>query len=124
MIGDHELTPRGLWRATATSFLIRPYRADPVMWISGGYVWGQWSAIVAQPDFNPKPDPETDQPEALVKIEIAIVDEVPTIRTWWGRGANPQTGQRVVREEVLDPRSWHEKMRHLLRLLSINVKLR
>ena len=124
MHGNHEM-PAGKrhWRADASSFQITDYRNTPLMWIEqdGGHVQAVGEMSLTMPKlqytgkFGPLAVPAPN--ETLLWFEVIKVDNMPVVRTWWARGANVERTQRVARLEILDVKTWPERMKQLLQMM-------
>jgi hypothetical protein len=120
MVGDHAMPAgRRHWRATASAFVIVDYHRTPLLWIEGDQVVGDMALTVAKPHLD-RGKPVIALPadnETLLWFEVVRVRGLPMIRTWWARGENVDRTQRVARLELLDLKTWPERMRQLLQLM-------
>lgn len=121
MVGDHSV-PAGKrhWRSSAGAFAIVDYHGTPLLWIEGDKVVGDLALTVAKPAMiRGKPCIiEAENDEHLLWFEVVRVKGAPMIRTWWARGENIDRTQRVARLELLDLKTWPERMKQLLQLMN------
>jgi hypothetical protein len=121
MVGDHAMPAgRRHWRATASAFAIVDYHGTPLLWIEGDQVVGDMALTVAAPELvKGKPVVATPgENETLLWFEVVRIKGLPMIRTWWARGRNVDRTQRAARLELLDLKTWPERMRELLQLMN------
>lgn len=121
MVGDHAMPAgRRHWRATASAFAIVDYHNTPLLWVEGDQVVGDMALTVASPEMQ-RGKPVLAMPgeeETLIWFEVVRVKGLPMIRTWWASGANVDRAQRIARLEMLDLKTWPERMRQLLQLMN------
>lgn len=121
MVGDHAMPAgRRHWRATASAFSIVDYHRTPLLWVEGGQVVGDMALTVAAPEIvRGKPIiASAGQDESLLWFEVVRVRGLPMIRTWWARGRNVERTQRVARLELIELKTWPDRMRELLQLMN------
>lgn len=121
MVGDHAMPAgRRHWRATASAFAITDFHKNPLLWIEGDQVVGDMALTVAKPQYAGHCDPGVTSfgDETLLWFEVVRQGGMPMLRTWWARGKNIDRTQRVARLEILDLKTWPERLRQLLQLMN------
>lgn len=117
MLGNHHMPPgKSVWRSDASAFAITDFHGTPLLWIEGDQVVGELALTVAKPEqLRGTPSPLSN--ETLLFFEVVRISGVPMIRTWWARGKNIERTQRIARLEILDVKTWPERMKQLLQLM-------
>lgn len=119
MRGNHHM-PAGKrhWRSDAGAFAITDAHKNPMLWIEGNEVVGDISLTIAKPQYLGTGCPDIQSNETLLRFEVGKVGGMPVILTWWARGKNVEHTQRVCRSEILDPKTYQERMKQLLQLMN------
>lgn len=121
MLGNHHVPPRKRhWRSDASAFAITDYHGTPLLWVEGNQVVGELALTVAKPELQ-RGKPQLAMPskdETLLWFEVVPVKGLPMLRTWWAKGKNIDRTQRVARLELLDMKTWPERMRQLMQLMN------
>jgi len=117
MLGNHTMPPgKRHWRSDAAAFAIVDYHGTPMLWVEGNEVVGEMALTVAKPELL-KGAPDVLSNETLLFFEVVRIGGSPMIRTWWARGKNVERTQRVARLEILDVKTWPERMKQLMQLM-------
>lgn len=120
MRGNHHMPAgRRHWRADASSFRLIDEFGVPRVWVEGGEVVGDIGITVAKPLFdrgNGLPViPNAN--ETLLSYAIVRENGLTMIRTWWAVGKNIDHTMRRARLELLNAKTWPERMKQLLQMM-------
>lgn len=115
MVGNHHMSQgKRHWRSDAAAFAITDFHGSPLLWVEGLEVVGEMSLTIPKPQSATSPAAN----ETLLWFEVVPVSGSPMIRTWWAQGKNAGRTQRVCRAELLDAKTWPERLRQLLQLMN------
>lgn len=117
MVGTHTVPPgRRHWRSDASAFAIVDYHGTPLMWVEGDQVVGEMALVMPKPKYAGRGE-EPLATDTLLWFEVVKIGGMPMIRTWWARGKNTERTQRVAKLEILEVKTWPERVRQLLQLM-------
>lgn len=93
----------------------------PRLWVDGNEVVGDIGITVAKPQFDRGNGLPVVPNANETLLSWAVVQEggLTMIRTWWAVGANVDRTMRRARLELLDLKTWPERMKQLLQLMKV-----